>query len=67
MRACFALLVQLASATLAAQQPAGIALVGGTLIDGTGGRPIRNSVVLIQGQRIEAVGTVESRPVPPGY
>lgn len=50
-----------------AQQPRRIALVGGTLIDGTGGRPIRNSVVLIDGERISAVGTVESRAVPAGY
>lgn len=27
------------------------ALVGGTLIDGAGGQPIRNSVVLIRGDR----------------
>ena len=44
-----------------------IALVGGTMIDGTGGAPVRNSVVLIRGERIEKVGTVESVPVPSGY
>lgn len=44
-----------------------IALVGGTLIDGTGGAPVRNSVVLIRGQRIERVGTVVTLPVPAGY
>jgi imidazolonepropionase-like amidohydrolase len=42
------------------------ALVGGTLIDGYGGRPIRNSVILVEGERISAVGTVETLPVPPG-
>ena len=42
------------------------ALVGGTLIDGFGGAPIRNSVVLVEGQRIRAVGTVGSLAVPPG-
>ena len=36
-----------------------IALVGGTLIDGTGAAPVRNSVVLIRGDRIERVGTTE--------
>jgi imidazolonepropionase-like amidohydrolase len=41
--------------------------VGGTLIDGTGGAPVRNSVVLIRGERIEQVGTVVSLPVPDGY
>lgn len=35
------------------------ALVGGTLIDGFGGAPIRNSVILIEGERIKAVGQVE--------
>ncbi len=42
------------------------ALVGGTLIDGYGGTPIRNSVILIDGERIQAVGQVGSLPVPPG-
>jgi imidazolonepropionase-like amidohydrolase len=42
------------------------ALVGGTLIDGYGGRPIRNSVVLVEGERISAVGTVATLPVPRG-
>ena len=32
------------------------ALVGGTLIDGHGGPPLRNSVVIVRGERIEAVG-----------
>lgn len=56
-----------AAALPAQQQPRRIALVGGTLIDGTGGRPIRNSVILIDGERVTAVGTVDSRPVPNGY
>lgn len=42
------------------------ALVGGTLIDGYGGRPIRNSVVVIEAERISAVGTVATLPVPRG-
>ena len=47
--------------------PAGsIALVGGRLIDGFGGPPIDHSVVLIEGERITAVGTVDSLPVPTG-
>ena len=44
-----------------------LALVGGTLIDGTGSAPIRDSVVLIRGERIEKVGTIDSLPVPDGY
>jgi len=42
------------------------ALVGGTLIDGFGGTPIRNSVVLIEGERIKAVGQVGTLQVPVG-
>jgi imidazolonepropionase-like amidohydrolase len=44
-----------------------LALVGGTLIDGTGRAPVRDSVVLIRGQRIEKVGTTDSLAVPDGY
>ena len=43
------------------------ALVGGRLIDGFGGRPIANSVILIDGEVIEQVGTVGSLSVPEGY
>lgn len=43
-----------------------IALVGGTLIDGFGGKPIANSVILIEGERIQAVGQVGSLQVPEG-
>jgi len=42
------------------------ALVGGLLIDGYAGPPIRNSVILIDGDRIGAVGQVGSLAVPPG-
>jgi imidazolonepropionase-like amidohydrolase len=42
------------------------ALVGGTLIDGYGGPPIRNSVVLIEGERIKAVGQVGKLSIPDG-
>ncbi len=42
------------------------ALVGGTLIDGFGGRPVRNSVILIEGERISAVGVQGSLAIPAG-
>ena len=42
------------------------ALVGGTLIDGNGSRPMQNSVVLVEGDRIRAVGQVGSLQVPAG-
>jgi len=42
------------------------ALVGGRLIDGWGGPPVNGAVILIDGERIQAVGTVETLPVPAG-
>jgi imidazolonepropionase-like amidohydrolase len=42
------------------------ALVGGTLIDGHGGPPLRNSVIIVRGERIEAVGQVGRLAVPAG-
>ncbi|MCG8504569.1 MAG: amidohydrolase family protein [Sphingomonadales bacterium] len=59
-----AVLAGLGTPALAADKKA---LVGGRLIDGFGHRPIANSVILIDGAVIEAVGTVASLPVPAGY
>jgi imidazolonepropionase-like amidohydrolase len=42
------------------------ALVGGTLIDGFGNAPIKNSVILIEGETILKVGTVETVTIPDG-
>lgn len=42
------------------------ALVGGTLIDGYGGKPIFNSVILIDGERVQQIGRVGLLAVPPG-
>jgi imidazolonepropionase-like amidohydrolase len=58
------------SAAAARQGPAvarPLALVGGTLLDGGGGPPLHDSVVLIRGERIEAIGTVASLTVADGY
>lgn len=52
-------------AVAAAQQPK--ALVGGRLIDGFGGRPLADSVILIRGDTIERIGTVDTLEVPDGY
>src|SRR6185312_14734961 len=69
-RAALALTVIAAGlATVAAQRPpaGGItALVGGTLIDGYAGPPITNSIVLIDGDRISAVGQVGTLTLPQG-
>ncbi|MCZ8070887.1 MAG: amidohydrolase family protein [Bacteroidota bacterium] len=40
------------------------ALVGGTLIDGYGGKPLANSVIIIEGERIKAIGTVGNIEIP---
>ncbi|HEX5873654.1 MAG TPA: amidohydrolase family protein [Pyrinomonadaceae bacterium] len=40
--------------------------MGGTLIDGYGSTPLRNSVVIIEGERIKAVGQVGTLAIPPG-
>jgi imidazolonepropionase-like amidohydrolase len=42
------------------------ALVGGTLIDGFGSKTVANSVIIIEGERIKAVGQVGSLAVPAG-
>jgi imidazolonepropionase-like amidohydrolase len=59
----FAFLLLLSSASFAQQLKA---LVGGTLIDGFGGTPIRNSVIIVEGERIKAVGQVGSLAIPAG-
>ncbi len=43
------------------------ALVGGTLIDGYGSTPLRNSVILIRDDRIISIGTVDTLVVPEGF
>ncbi|MGH7456912.1 MAG: amidohydrolase family protein, partial [bacterium] len=42
------------------------ALVGGMLIDGFGSKPVRNSVILIDGERIKAVGQIGTVQIPAG-
>jgi predicted amidohydrolase YtcJ len=39
---------------------------GGTLIDATGGAPIEDAVVVIEGERIKAVGRKENLAIPKG-
>lgn len=40
------------------------ALVGGTLIDGFGTTPIKNSVVIIEGEKIKTIATVDTIEIP---
>lgn len=44
-----------------------LAIRGATLIDGRGGPPVQDSVVLIEENRIEAVGRMTDLPVPDGF
>ncbi|MBM4184642.1 MAG: amidohydrolase family protein [Gemmatimonadetes bacterium] len=49
-----------------AQQDAFMVLEGGTLIDGRGGAPIEDAVVVVRGDRIWAVGRRGQVPIPAG-
>ncbi len=42
-----------------------LALVGGTLIDGSGGPPLQDAVVIVRGNRIVTVGRAGEVPIPP--
>lgn len=68
---CLALLVALSPAAAPAEPPAvtpavtpTVALVGGRVIDGYGGAPLENAVVLITGTHITGVGNVQSLSIP---
>lgn len=63
-RFAFVLLILIASIGSGAAAAERVALVGGTLVDGTLSDPIRNSVILIDGERIVAVGSVGTLAVP---
>ena len=49
-----------------AQQPAALVIEGGTLIDGNGGTPVQDSVVVIQGNKITAVSRKGQVALPAG-
>lgn len=58
-----------AAAALVLVTPAGadrpLVLAGGTVIDGFGNPPLHNGVIVMQGERITAVGTVDTVALPP--
>jgi imidazolonepropionase-like amidohydrolase len=58
------LCVSLFAVTVTALTAQPIALVGGRLIDGFGGPPLANSVILIESERIKAIGQIGSLAVP---
>jgi hypothetical protein len=61
-----ALLLWGASVPVTAQGQQALVIQGGTLIDGNGGAPIANSVVVVEGNRITAVGAAGQVDVPNG-
>ncbi|MEE8438482.1 MAG: hypothetical protein V3S07_02760, partial [Micropepsaceae bacterium] len=61
-----ALLMAGSTATVGAQGQQVVVIQGGTLIDGLGGAPIANSVIVIEGDRISAVGAAGQVDVPNG-
>lgn len=57
MKALFAIVLLLSSTSIAgAQTSTAIVFKGAQLIDGTGAPPIKKSVLVIEGDRITAVG-----------
>jgi hypothetical protein len=82
MRAFVSIVVLIAASALLSAQPRGvrevnqvakpseaslIAIVGATLIDGRGGPPVIDSVVVVRGERIELVGRqISICQIPPG-
>jgi imidazolonepropionase-like amidohydrolase len=63
--ACLAVLALTLAAAPAAQSTV-TAITGATLIDGTGAGPVVDAVVVIDGDRIRAIGPRASVPVPAG-
>src|SRR6266478_6637103 len=55
-----------AGARAQAQQAAPLVIEGGTLIDGNGGPPVRDSVIIIQGNKITAVSRKGRGALPAG-
>src|SRR4051812_40988419 len=53
-------------APVVAQGAPALVLRGGTLIDGLGGAPVANAVVVIQGNRIAAAGAANRVTIPAG-
>src|SRR5262245_1966469 len=66
MAACAGLLTWGAGLALRAQQGQPLVIQGATLIDGNGGTPLANSVIVIQGNQITAVGAANQVQIPAG-
>jgi len=66
LASCTALLAWGASVPLNAQGQQVMVIQGGTLIDGLGGQPVANSVIVVEGNRITEVGAAGEVNVPNG-
>jgi imidazolonepropionase-like amidohydrolase len=64
--ASLAVIAGLGGERVAAQNATALVIQGGTLIDGNGGAPLANSVVVVQGNRIAAAGPAGQVQVPAG-
>src|SRR5262245_36397648 len=62
----FALAVSLIAPSAPSSQSPTLAIVGGAVIDGNGGPPLPDAVVLVRGSRISAVGPRASIRIPDG-
>ncbi|MCY3750041.1 MAG: amidohydrolase family protein [Gammaproteobacteria bacterium] len=56
----------LPASMVAADDPPTLAISGGTLVDGYGGIPVQNAVVLVTGERIFKIGDINSVTIPDG-
>lgn len=61
-----AVLLPPSAARVTAQAAPALVIDGGTLIDGNGGAPVADAVVVVQGDRITGVGRRGQLAVPPG-
>jgi imidazolonepropionase-like amidohydrolase len=64
--AALCLLGQFVAWSTRAAEPARLALVGGMLLDGYGGAPIHHAAILVEGNRVIAVGPQSEVRIPPG-
>src|SRR5579872_6646870 len=62
---CLALIFGIFSARVSAQTPPALVIEGGTLMDGNGGTPVRDAVIVIQGNKIASVSRKGQAPYPP--
>lgn len=60
------LLLAICATSASAESTSRLALVGGMLLDGTGGAPVHHAAILLQNDRIVAAGPASLVVIPPG-